>query len=62
MPVKSDALLVDAGTRFRIFPHPRFPKSFGQPETVWVIAPSNIIQQGPADDRTFVVDVANKVP
>jgi hypothetical protein len=62
MPVKSDALFVDAGTPFRIFPHPRFLKSFSQPETVWVNAPSNIVQQGPADARMFVVDVVNKVP
>jgi hypothetical protein len=62
MPVKSDALLVDAGTRFRIFPHPRFPMSFSQPEAVWVNAPSNIIQQGPTDDRMFIVDVVNEVP
>jgi hypothetical protein len=62
MPVKSDALLVDAGTRFRIFPHPRFLKSFSQPETVCVNAPSNIRLQGPADDRLFVVDAVNKVP
>jgi hypothetical protein len=62
MSVKLDALLVDTGTRFRIFPQPRFLKAFSEPETIRVNVPSNVMQQGPADDRMFVVDAINKLP
>lgn len=57
-----DARLDSTGTRFRIFPQPRFLKIFDEPEVVIVSVPPERMQAGPADDRMFVVDAINKLP
>lgn len=62
MSMKLDATLVETGTRFRLFPQPRFLSAFSMPETIRVSAPPNIIQSGPADERMYVVDAINKLP
>ena len=62
MSLKLDAAIANTGTRFRIFPQPRFLKSFKNPEVVTVSVPPNQIQTGPADARMFVVDAINKLP
>jgi hypothetical protein len=62
MSMKLDATVVDTGTRFRIFPQPRFLGAFSEPETIRVNVPPNAMQPGPADDRMFVVDAINKLP
>jgi hypothetical protein len=62
MSLKLDAEVAKTGTRFRIFPHPRYLKGFATPETVWVSVPPDKIKVGPADDRMYVVDAVNKLP
>ena len=49
MSVQLDARLENTGTRFKIFPQPRFLLAFSQPETVTVSVPPNEMQPGPAD-------------
>jgi hypothetical protein len=61
MSVKLDADLKGKGTKFRLFPQPRFLEPFGEPETVWVSPPAGSVGPGPADDRMYVVDSVNKV-
>ena len=62
MSVKLDAEAARTGTRFRLFPQPRFLNAFRNPETVHINMPPGSIQAGPADDRMFVVDAINKDP
>jgi len=62
MSLQLDTRLANTGTRFRIFPQPRFLTAFSQPETVIISVPPNEIQPGPADDRMFVMDAINKLP
>ena len=62
MSMKLDASLSETGTRFRIFPQPRFLLSFGEPETVRISVPPEAIQPGPADDRMYVLDAIGKRP
>lgn len=62
MSVTLDARLEDVGTRFRLFPQPRFLGIFDEPEVVYVSIPPSQIQAGPADDRMYVVDAKNKLP
>lgn len=62
MSLKLDAALAVSGTRFKLFPQPRFLTAFRVPETISVSVPPNAIQAGPADDRMFVVDAINKRP
>lgn len=57
-----DAELRKTGTRFRIFPQPRYLSGFSQPETIIISIPPDKIQSGPADDRMEVVDAINKIP
>ncbi|MEU4560986.1 hypothetical protein AB0F72_21615 [Actinoplanes sp. NPDC023936] len=68
MSLELDRRLAETGTRFRIFPQPRFLTKadgsplFAEPETI-VVAPSpGAIERGPADDRMFVVDAIGKLP
>lgn len=62
MSMKLDADLAETGTRFRIFPQPRFLESIREPEVIRVSVPPSKIQPGPADERMFVVDAVNKQP
>ncbi|WP_229073411.1 hypothetical protein [Actinoplanes sp. DH11] len=68
MSLALDRRLADTGTRFRIFPQPRFLTAadgsplFGEPETVVVAPPPGAVGSGPADDRMFVVDAVGKLP
>ncbi|BAL88605.1 hypothetical protein AMIS_33850 [Actinoplanes missouriensis 431] len=68
MSLELDRRLAETGTRFRIFPQPRFLTKadgsplFPEPETI-VVAPSpGAVERGPADDRMFVVDAIGKLP
>jgi hypothetical protein len=69
MSLELDRRLAETGTRFRIFPQPRFLlKSdgsgplFPEPEEVIISVPPAAMQPGPADDRMFVVDAVSKLP
>jgi hypothetical protein len=66
MSVELDRRLAQSGTRFLLFPQPRFLKKrdggplFPEPETVTVSVPLGEVRAGPADDRVFVVDAIGK--
>jgi hypothetical protein len=64
MSVALDTMLAapGQGTRFLIFPQPRFLKKFGKPEVVTINVPAGEVAAGPADERMFVVDAVNKQP
>jgi hypothetical protein len=69
MSVQLDQAIAQTGTRFRIFPQPRFLLNadgagplFPEPEEVVISVPPATMQPGPADDRMFVVDASNKLP
>jgi hypothetical protein len=66
MSLELDRRLAQTGTRFLLFPQPRFllkndgTPLFQQPETVTVSVPPEGVRPGPADDRMFVVDAVGK--
>ena len=62
MSQKLDHAVEQTGTRFLIFPQPRYLPSFAEPETIHVSLPPSEIQAGPADSRMYVLDAPNKVP
>ncbi|MEU4695199.1 hypothetical protein [Actinoplanes sp. NPDC023714] len=68
MSLELDRRLAETGTRFRIFPQPRFLTKadgsplFPEPETVVVAPEPGAVTAGPADDRMFVVDAVGKLP
>ncbi len=69
MSLQLDSKLVETGTRFRIFPQPRFllradgsGPLFPEPEVVIISVPPAAMQPGPADNRMFVVDAVSKQP
>ncbi|MBG0564294.1 hypothetical protein [Actinoplanes aureus] len=69
MSLELDRRISDSGTRFRIFPQPRFLQKadgsgplFPEPEQVVIALEPAAIQPGPADDRMFVVDAIGKLP
>lgn len=69
MSVQLDRSLAETGTRFRIFPQPRFLTRadgsgplFPEPEVVVVSVPPEGMMPGPADERMFVVDAIAKLP
>jgi len=69
MSLQLDRRIADVGTRFRIFPQPRFLQKadgsgplFPEPEEVVISLQPAEIQRGPADDRMFVVDAVGKLP
>jgi hypothetical protein len=62
MSMKLDAAVAETGTKFRIFPQPRYLPSFSQPEVVTVNVPLGSVEPGPSDPRMYVVDAANKQP
>ncbi|WP_328468058.1 hypothetical protein OHA21_50730 [Actinoplanes sp. NBC_00393] len=69
MSLELDRRIADSGTRFRIFPQPRFLQKadgsgplFPEPEQVVIALEPAAIQAGPADERMFVVDAVGKLP
>lgn len=62
MSMKLDAAIAQVGTKFLIFPQPRFLEFFEEPELVYVKIPPNEILPGPADDRMYVKDAISKRP
>ena len=50
------------GTKFKIFPQPRYIEGFEEPETIRVSLPPDEIGKGPSDTRMYVVDAKNKDP
>ncbi|MEU4428007.1 hypothetical protein AB0F81_45915 [Actinoplanes sp. NPDC024001] len=69
MSLELDRRIAESGTRFRIFPQPRFLQKadgsgplFPEPEQVVIAIDPTAIQPGPADDRMFVVDAVGKLP
>lgn len=69
MSLQLDSRLAETGTRFRIFPQPRFLQKhggtgplFSEPEVVVVSVPPAAMRPGPADDRMFVIDAVSKLP
>ena len=62
MSLQLDRAVANTGTRFRIFPQPRFLQSFKKPEVVVINVPAGEVQPGPADTRVIVVDAVNKQP
>ncbi|WP_051580564.1 hypothetical protein [Pseudonocardia acaciae] len=68
MSQRLDAQIANIGTRFRIFPQPRFLKKddgtplFPEPEEVTISVPPGEMRPGPADGRMFVVDAVDKLP
>jgi hypothetical protein len=57
-----DLELAQSGTRFRIFPQPRFLNIIDEPELVYVSVPPERMLDGPADDRMYVIDAVSKLP
>jgi hypothetical protein len=64
MSLQLDRQIAPTGTKFRVFPLPRYAEvpSFAEPETITISVPAGSVQAGPADDRMYVVDAANKQP
>ncbi|GGN62007.1 hypothetical protein GCM10010112_19740 [Actinoplanes lobatus] len=69
MSLELDRRLADVGTRFRIFPQPRFLMKadgsgplFAEPELVVVSVEPAAMRPGPGDDRMFVIDAIGKLP
>ena len=62
MSVRLDRALEATGTKFHIFPQPRFLAGITEPELIRISVPPAQMQAGPADDRMFVVDAINKQP
>ncbi|MDD7942625.1 hypothetical protein PHK61_29855 [Actinomycetospora lutea] len=67
MSIELDKRLAAEGTKFLLFPQPRFLTSSGaplfpEPETVTVSTPPATILPGPADERMYVVDAKFKLP
>ena len=62
MPQGLDVKLTGTGTRFKLYPQPRFLPGFEAPEIVWVSPPAGSVRAGPADDRMYVVDAFDKAP
>ena len=50
----------ECGTRFRLFPQPRFPERAHEPEVVWLLPTAGTLRAGPSDDRMYVVDPIGK--
>ncbi len=48
------------GTRFKLFPQPRFLDAFQEPETVLVSSPAGSLGPGPSDDRMYTVYPVDK--
>lgn len=48
------------GTRFRIYPQPKWVRGVGRPETVYVDATPRTIRAGPQDERVYLLDATKK--
>jgi hypothetical protein len=57
-----DTRYARTGTRFRVYPQPKFLPGFARPVTVHVDSTPGTIGIGPADARMYVVDARNKRP
>jgi hypothetical protein len=57
-----DTRHIRTGTRFRVYPQPKFLPGFARPVTVNVDSTPGTIGIGPADERMYVVDARNKRP
>ena len=62
MPLAQDKELRKTGTRFKIYPQPRFLEAYRDPELVWVSTPAGSVQPGPSDHRMYLVDAIEKEP
>lgn len=64
MSLAFDKRIAPVGTRFRIFPIPRYAgtASFTEPEVVTVSIPVGSVSAGPSDNRMYVVDATSKQP
>jgi hypothetical protein len=62
MSVRLDRALEATGTKFCIFPQPRFLAGITEPELIRIAVPPAQMQAGPADGRMFVVDAIDKLP
>jgi hypothetical protein len=62
MPLSQDKELCERGTRFKVFPQPRFLEGFDKPELVWLSPPAGTVAQGPSDERMIVIDAVRKKP
>jgi hypothetical protein len=62
MSLMLDTALENTGTRFRIFPQPRFLNPAIVPELVIISVPPKQMEPGPKDSRMFVVDAKSKLP
>jgi hypothetical protein len=62
MPLLQDKELCERGTRFKVFPQPRFLEGFDKPEVVWLSPPAGTVAQGPSDERMIVIDAVRKKP
>ena len=65
MSAASDARFLGAryrqtGTRFRIYPQPKWVKVAGKPASIYVNATPHTIHAGPEDERIYVVDAKTK--
>ena len=62
MSMKLDARVTQTGTRFLVFPQPRFLPAFAEPETIYISLQPGQIKPGPQDDRMYVLDAIDKSP
>src|SRR5262245_54948478 len=62
MSMKLDLALAQTGTRFRLFPLPRYVDPTIEVEVGPAPVPPAAMQAGPADSRMFVSDAINKLP
>jgi len=62
MSIRLDHAIKKTGTKFRLFTQPRFLSAFREPETIIVSLSPESINEGPSDDRFYVVDAINKKP
>lgn len=62
MSVRLDAAISETGTKFKVFPQPKFLRAFRAPETIRVSVEAKNVKAGPEDDRMFVIDAIDKRP
>ena len=57
-----DTRYKQTGTRFLVYPQPKFLRGFARPVTIHVDSTPGTIGPGPADERMYVVDARSKRP
>jgi hypothetical protein len=62
MSIKLDRKIKETGTRFKIFPQPRFLPGFETPEVITINIDAGRVTSGPEDDRFYTVDAVEKRP